>query len=166
MNRPALLFLLFLLTLPAATRSETVAFPEPNWTHEAAVAAISRSDTRSTLAGLFDLARRGDSSGLLAELGQIEAAVDLSDPARDRLLHDFATGLGDLPPGTVNRHVLDRLQSYRPRTLVPDEHHPTVGVPLYNVRAAAAGSLNEWNRLTAWTEGERLLQGEDEAWIA
>ena len=166
MNRPALFSLLFLLSLPTAARPETVAFPEPNWTREAAVAALRRSDTRASLAGLFTLARQGDSQGLLVELGRIEAANGLSDPARDGLLHAFATGLGDLPPGSVNRDVWERLQSYRPRALVPDEHHPAVGVPLFNVRAAAAGSLNEWRRLMAWSEGERLLLRDDQAWIA
>jgi hypothetical protein len=154
-----------LLSLPLTGRSEPVSFPEPNWSREAAFAALSRSDSRPALAELFRLARQGDNSGLVAAIARIRANHEVNDPARDRLMHTFAAGLGDLPPGSVSQAVWDRLLSYRPATWVPDEHHPAVGVPLYNVRAAAAGSLNEWKRMSAWSEGERLLNGTDGAWI-
>lgn len=165
MNRIASLSFLLLIALPTAGIAETVTFEKPNWTREGAAAALAISDTRPSLARLFRLARAGDNDALMAEIVQIQASRDLSDPARDQLLHRFAVGLGDLPAGSVDRAVLDRLMAYRPATRVPDEHRPSVGVPLYNVRAAAAGSLNEWNRQAAWSESERLLRRDGEAWI-
>ena len=69
-----------------------------------------------------------------------------------------AAGLADLAPHSVGAKVMDWLLAYDSRTLVPHDHHPAAGVPLYRVNAAAAGSLNAWERQAAAADSARLLR--------
>jgi len=147
-----------LLTLAAARPlSAQVDFPEPNWSMPAAQSAAGQADANARLAPLFDRARLGRGPELLAQLQTLAADERLPVPARERILFDFAQGLAELPPGAVGPEVLDYLQGYRPRTLVPHPDNERVGTPLYNVHAATAGSLNAWRRQSGYATGRNLL---------
>jgi hypothetical protein len=142
----------FLLIQAASLLAGQVPFPEPNWTRQHALEAAVRIDTADELKALYQLAREARNEELLRELQAIESAESLPDPARDQLLHSFALGLGDLPAWSVNREVIDFLQQYKAQTLVPHEERVSVGVALFNIRAATAGSVNQWQRDSAWSE--------------
>lgn len=128
-------------------------------------AAMDQIDSQAELKSLFQLAREGDNSQLLQSLDTIESHDDWPVPAREHILHAFATGLGDLPAGSVNSEVIDYLVRYEPRTIVPHSDHARIGVPLYNIRAATMGSLNEWRRQSAFKRSRQLLALGSEAWL-
>jgi hypothetical protein len=155
----------FLLIQAASLLAGQVPFPEPNWTRQHALEAAVRIDTADELKALYQLAREARNEELLRELQAIESAESLPDPARDQLLHSFALGLGDLPAWSVNREVIDFLQQYKAQTLVPHEERVSVGVALFNIRAATAGSVNQWQRDSAWSEAQQLLIQGSEPWL-
>ena len=140
--------------------------PAPNETRERAMESVRQADTGPALAHLLELARQGQEQVLLEQLRRHEAIGEWSPPARDALLHAFAVTLGDLHAGTVGPAVFEFLDSVEPLTRVPHFDHPQVGVPLYNIRAAAAGSRNRWMYDEARTRSARMLsQGETPAWL-
>lgn len=131
-----------LLSQPAVA-----ADPEkPSWTTESALAAIDDAASRDVLDRLYRLAREGRGPELLAQVERIATGHDRPDPERDRILYSLAASLGDLGQGTVGPEVLEYLATTRANTLVPHEEHPGMGVPLYNIRAAATGALAQWRR--------------------
>lgn len=156
----AALVLLFALDARAETR-----FPEPNWTLSQARHAAAQVDTIAAVRPLFDLARAGQDQDLQRALVALAERADWPEPARERVLHTFALGLADLPPGMVSRDVMEWLLSYQPRTLVPHDDHPLVGVPLYGIGTAAAGARHAWERQAAVSEADRLLQRGVDAWL-
>jgi hypothetical protein len=156
---PGTLFAALLGLLAASPGWAQVDFPEPNWSAPAARAAALQADANAVLGPLFDQARLGRDPDLLARLQTLAADERLPVPARERILFDFAQGLGDLPPGAVGPDVLDYLQGYRPRTLVPHPDNDRVGIPLFNIRGATAGSLNAWRRQAGYDAGRTLLAG-------
>ena len=162
----SILLLNFLLIQAAELSAAQASFPEPNWTRQQALEAAARIDTAGELKALFKLARESRNEELLQDLIFIGAAESLSEPARDRLLHSFALGLGDLPAWSVNREVIDFLLSYETQTLVPHDDRGSVGVAMFNIRAAAAGSVNQWQRDTAWSEARQLLLQGSAPWLS
>ena len=128
-------------------------------------AAVDRIDAQAKLKSLFQLAREGKNSQLLQSMDAIESCDDWPVPAREHTLHAFATGLGDLPAGAVNSEVIKYLVSYEPQTMVPHSDHALIGVPLYNIRAATLGSLNEWRRQSAFGRSRQLLALGSAAWL-
>jgi hypothetical protein len=134
-----------------------VDFPAPNWSASAAQVAAARADANTVLGSLFEQARLGREPDLLAQLKAVAANEGLPVPARERILFDFAQGLAELAPGAVGPEVLLYLQSYEPRTLIPHPDNDRIGTPLFNVRAAAAGSLNAWRRQAGYATGRTLL---------
>ena len=164
--KTALLLILssFLLLFGAGAKAE-FEWLEPNWSLAAALEATDHEGSEQALARLFALARAGRSADIIAELEAIEAQTDWPLPAREHVLHTFAVGLGDLPSWPDSQQVTDHLMAYRIQTLVPDEHHPSRGVPLFNIRAAARGTAMEWRRQAAWIAAQKMFQNGGEAWI-
>lgn len=147
-------FASFLLAATAADAADR-ALPEPNWNRHAAIESASQADTRTTLESLYRLARQGRGEELMSTVRSIEDDTGWPDPAREKVLYSLALALGEFEPGTVGPEVLKYLLERRSRTLVPHEEHPEMGVPLFNIRAAAAGSLAEWTRYTNHLESEK-----------
>lgn len=153
---------LALVWLPSEAQ---VIIPEPNWTRPAALEAAQTGAAPAALKPLFQFAREGRQNELLIELAALEGNEDLPVPAREFVLYTFAQGLADLPPGSVGSEVIDHLLAYEPRTFVPHDHHAFAGVPLFNIRAAAAGSAGEWARQSAWIKSTRLLEQGAKVWL-
>ena len=154
----------FLLVFGASAKTESE-WLEPSWSLASALEAANHAESRQALARLFDLSREGKSEEIIKELETIEAMSEWPLPAREQVLHTFAVGLGDLPSWPGSEQVTDHLMGYDMQTLVPDEHHPGRGVPLFNIRAAARGTAMEWRRHAAWVEAQKMFHNGGEAWI-
>lgn len=142
-----------------------VAFQPPNWDRSMAIEVASDTDTQTTLAPLFRLAREHDDASLLEALFAIHNDPSLPDPAADYLLFSFAIGLGDLDAGAVGPEILRFLDSYQVRTRVPHDENPDAGVPLFNVRAAASGAQRAWERQQAARQALGLDDDSPETWV-
>ena len=154
----------FLLLFGANAKAASVRL-EPNWSLASALEAADHDGGQQALARLFALARQGRSNEIIEELETIEAMAEWPLPAREQVLHTFAVSLGDLPSWPGSERVTDHLMAYSARTLVPDEHHPSRGVPLFNIRAAASGTAMEWRRHAARVEAQKMFKNGGEAWI-
>ncbi|MBT8056410.1 MAG: hypothetical protein HKO85_09905 [Xanthomonadales bacterium] len=138
------LLILSSAVFPAAAADNDM--PAPNWNRAAALAAQDRHAISENLEYLYHLARDGQSDVLLKEVNRIADDPALPAVERDRVLQQLAAALGDFPPGYVDSRILERLATTRARVRVAHEEYPGVGVPLYNIRAAASGSLAQWAR--------------------
>jgi hypothetical protein len=161
--RPIALLISLLSWLPLQAQST---MPKPNWDRALALQSAHMADTQAVLKSLYQLARAGENQDLLDSLSAIELSPDMPNPARDYLVFSFTIGLGDIDTNAVNQDVLDFLSTYNVRTLVPHDEHPGMGVPLFNIRAAAAGVRNNWDRQQASARAEGLLQEPAELWIS
>jgi hypothetical protein len=162
MKQAVRIVILPILLLTISASAGEFSFAEPNWAREEALEAAASVDTAGELKWLFELAREGRDRQLLQALSDIEARAGWPLPARERLLHAFTTGLADLDPAAVGANVLQRLESYEPRTRVPHEEQPGVGVALFNIPAAASGVRARWERqLAALHSASLLVEGAD-----
>jgi hypothetical protein len=162
-NRPYLVFFLLQFAWVVATQADVTA---PNWDRTLALRMIDKADMQYRLKSLYQMAREGSSTELLESLLAIEQDPALTAPARDYLMFNFAAGLSDLDPETVEPALLDYLSAYQARTLVAHDEHPGMAVPLFNVTAAAAGVRNHWHRQQAAAQAEKLLRGPADSWVS
>lgn len=177
MKCPCLTLTCLLLLLPASPPSwaEPAApgprwaesnWTEPNWTEHEALQAAGEIDLVTELGPLFERARAGEDASLRGRLEAVATDERWPLPARERLLHAFALGLGDLPPGAAGPESLGYLLDYRPQTLVPHEDHASAGIPLFNIPAAASGSMNLWRRQIAYETSQAMLAQSASTWRA
>ena len=139
---------------------------EPNWDRGLALQAVRDADTQAKLKPLFQMARSGNDNVLLDSLYSIQTNTDLTSPVRDYLLFSFTLGLADLDANSVGPEVLDFLSGYEPGTRVAHDEHPRMGVALFNIRAAAAGVRNSWDRRLARSRAQDLMQGPADQWLS
>ncbi len=158
MNYRATVLIASLLLAATAAAAAERALPKPNWNRHAAIEASSLAETRTSLESLYELARAGRSEELMQAVRAIELDSGWTDPAREKVLHTLATALGDFEPGVIGPQVLEYLAERRSRTLVPHEEYAEMGIPLFNIRAAATGSLAEWARHEQRLQAQRALQ--------
>jgi len=142
------------------------ALSEPNWDRSLALRTIHKDDTQATLKPLFQMARAGSNQELLGALSAIVQDPGIPAPAKDYTVFSFTLGLSDLDVNSVSPKVLDFLSTYQARTLVAHEDHPGMAVPLFNIRAAAAGVQNNWDRQQAAALATSLLQEHPDQWIS
>lgn len=130
---------------------------DPLWDRSTALKTVDRVQAMDSLKPLFEMARSGNEAGLLSALSGVASDPGLPDPARDYVVYRFTLGLGDMEVDAVSPAVIDWLYSYPPAVLVAHEEHPRHAVPLFNVRAAAHGVVNGWERQKAVIEAEQLM---------
>ena len=157
--------LLFTSLLPWQAVYGQAAFPEPNWGRALAVETAQSIDTDSVLKTLYQSARAGDNRQVLDALSAVEQNNDWPVPAREYIIWSFAIGLSDMDMNTVSPEVLDYLSTYEHRTLVAHDDRDSVGVPLFNISAAAAGARNSWARQQGRSRAEILFQKDPALWI-
>lgn len=157
--------LLLIFTLPVQL-SAMSPIAEPNWDRAEAISTVDKAGTVDALKPLFQMARAGNDQQLLAALDEIARDTSLQGPQRDYLLFKFTTGLADLDSDSVSPEVIAWLSSYPSETLVAHDDHPYRGVPLYNVRAAAHGVKNHWQRQNSAIEAERLAHEAPDRFVA
>lgn len=124
---------------------------------------------QSAMTGPVDLWRvrleqalENGTDGVTATLDELLREKALSDPARERVLYDFAAALRVVPESEAGLAALDWLLAYESQVLVP---HPEAGiqypVPLYRVSTAAQGSRNAWTYATARSQTLELIENKN-----
>lgn len=136
-----------------------------NDTRARAMQSINQSDTAPVLQELFRLARSGDDKTLLQQLDVHASHPDWPAAARDYVLHAFARAMGDLEAGSIAPEVVHYLESATPEVLVPHPDYPHIGVPLFNIAAAATGSMARWHYDEARASGARLMAQGAAVWL-
>ena len=137
----------------------------PNWDRTLAVETAQQQSLDPELQQLFQLARSGQDALLVQSLNAIEQDSNLPVPVREQALFRFAVGLADLDPDSVGPAVLQQLLNYQPRVMVSHEELDTMGVPLYNIRAATHGVRNSWARRKAENRAQRFSSEQTGQWI-
>jgi hypothetical protein len=137
----------------------------PNWDRAMAIRSAASIDSDNVLKTLYLSARTGESEQLLNALIAIEHNDDWPVPAREQTIWSFTLGLSDMDFNSIGPKVLDYLSEYAPRTLVAHDDRNDMGVPLFNIQAAAAGARNSWVRQQASLRAEILFQKDTPAWI-
>jgi hypothetical protein len=163
MNGPVFLITVLSLSVVSAAFAVDEPLPTPNWSREAAIEAVDAPAVRESLGVLYHLARTGQDDELMSRTRAISEDATRPAPERDRILHELALGLGELEPGTVGPEVLEFLGDVHSLVRVPHDENPYVGVPLFNIRAAAAGSLAQWQRAATKATPERGFESYTDA---
>ncbi len=155
-----------LCLIPSLNLNGQAVMPEPNWDRSLALRTIHKADAQATLKPLFQMARSGSNRELLDALSSIVQDPGMPAPEKDFMVFSFTLGLSDLDANSVSPKVLEFLSTYEARTLVAHDDHPGMVVPLFNIRAAAAGVQNSWDRQQAAARATSLLQESPGQWIS
>ncbi|MEE4175751.1 MAG: hypothetical protein V2I57_16020 [Xanthomonadales bacterium] len=132
--------------------------PQVTWDRDRAGEVLATVDVDPVVDQLYQMTVAGAESALLETLERTRQRPDWPEPARDLAIYEFTRNLGALPADSVPPTVIAYLQAYPATTWVPHDDHPQGLVPLFNVRAAAAGLTHQWQREAALLEGLALLR--------
>lgn len=146
-----------------ASLATAAVIPEPNWERADALSMVRAYDTTATRQGLLNLTIAGSTAEVLDLLQATGQRNDWPAPVREAVIFTYTQELRTLPPSAVPVEIMTYLKAYRAITLVPHDDHPSTGVPLYNIRAAAAGVEFDWLRQDALLEGLALLKSNPRA---
>lgn len=116
------------------------------WDRESAMAAVRSAQIDIAVNEIGNVATLVDGKATLGRLQALGARTDLPLPAREAAIYEFTRSLARLPRSAVAVEVIQHLQAYEAQTLVPHEDHGYTLVPLFNIRGAAAGVENGWQR--------------------
>jgi hypothetical protein len=156
-KHPALsaLLAIFGLALHAGSYGQS---PVLQWDRNSAMAAVRAVDIDAAVYEISELTSLADGVKTLARLKQIETRSDWPLPAREAVVYQFTRSLAELPRDAVATEVMQHLRNYQAQTLVPHEDHGEHSVPLFNIRAAAAGVESGWQRAESGIEAAMLLE--------
>lgn len=163
MIKPSIFLALFSIVvfcspMQAQDQSSTVL-----WERSSAMAAVRSVDIDAAVYELGNLSELADANATLNRLEALENRSDWPLPAREAAIYRFTQSLAALPRGTVSPMVMRHLQNYQAGTMVAHEEHINAAVPLFNIRAAAAGVEHSWQRREFVFEGESLIQSDPQA---
>jgi hypothetical protein len=147
---------------PPASAIESVT----NWQRSDAMAAVSKVDIESAIFEISHTLLSDDSESTLGQLRNLETRGDWPLPAREAAIFQFTRSLANLPRAAIPTDVMHYLLNYQVRTLVPHQDHESAYVPLFNIRGAAMGVENSWQRTDFELEAENLLATNPEALIS
>ncbi len=153
-----------LALVPFGLAAQTlVPSPATPWDRGSAARALTGVDIEPAVDQLHQLTITGADTVLVEALEAIRLRRDWPEPARDLAILEYTRTLAALPADSVPPSVMAYLRAYPAMTLVPHEDHPQGRVPLFNVRAAAAGLEHQWLREEALLEGQALLRSNPRA---
>ncbi len=132
--------------------------PATPWDRSSAALALEGVDIDPVVDQLHQLTVTGADTVLVESLEAVRLRPDWPEPARDLAILEYTRTLAALPADSLPPNVIAYLRAYPAMTLVPHEDHPQGQVPLFNVRAAAAGLEHLWLREEALLEGQALLR--------
>jgi len=136
------------------------------WDRGHALAAARSVNLETAVIEISNPASLANTEATLEKLQQLETRGDWPLPAREAALLEFTRALAELPRAAVAPGIIEHLQNYESRTLVPDEDHPATLIPLFNIRAAAKGIENGWQRTEFADEGFGLLESDPAKLVA
>jgi hypothetical protein len=128
------------------------------WQRSNAIAAVNSVNIDTAVYTISNISTLADAETTLAGLRDIERRDDWPLPAREAAIYQFTRSLAELPREAIAPEILQYLQNYQAQTLVPHEDHTDAFVPLFNIRSAAAGIENGWQRSEYALEAETLLE--------
>lgn len=149
------------------TNSTFAANPTPymQWDRSSAMAAANSVNVEIAVNEIANISTLADADVTLERLRYMETRSDWPLPAREAALYKFTRSLTEVPRSAVAIEVMQHLQDYEAQTLVPNEHHGDTLVPLFNIRGAATGVENSWQRSEFAAEAARLLESNPEALV-
>jgi len=136
------------------------------WDRSSAMAAAESVNIGLAVYELGDISSLADGKATVSKLRNLEARSDWPLPAREAAIYQFTRSLADLPRNAVAAEVMRHLQSYHAKTLVPHEEHHDSYIPLFNIRGAAAGVENGWQRTEFAGEAAALIEVEPAALVS
>ena len=156
-KHPALsaFLVIFGFALHAGSYAQT---PVIQWDRSSALATVRAADIDAAVYEIGELSSLTDGTKALNKLKQIETRSDWPLPVREAVIYQFTRSLAELPRDAVATEVMQHLRSYQAQTLVPHEDHGEHSVPLFNIRAAAAGVESGWQRAESGVEATMLLE--------
>ncbi len=131
-----------------------------HWERDSAIAAVQSVNIDTTVYEFGSISSLADADSTLNGLKDIEVRSDWPLPAREAAIFEFTRSLAELPREAVAMEVMQHLQQYQPRVLVPHEDHADAYVPLFNIRGAAAGVENTWKRTEFAYEAKLLIESD------
>lgn len=148
------------LCLFIATDTVFAASPTPltHWDRASAMAAARSVNTDIAVYDISSVSTLANSEATLRQLKHLETRSDWPQPAREAALFEFTRSLAGLPRAAVADEVMQHLQNYQAQVLVPHEDHGGTLVPLFNIRGAAAGIENGWQRMEFAADAVKLLE--------
>lgn len=157
-----------LSSLFVLANSTFAANPTPNiqWDRSSAMAAAHSVNVEIAVSELANISSLTDGKATLKKLRHIETRSDWPMPAREATLYKFTRSLTEVPRSAVAVEVMQHLVSYEAQTLVPNEHHGDSLVPLFNIRAAAFGVENSWQRTEFAVEAIELIRSDPAALVS
>ncbi len=136
--------------------------PAPNWDRRLAMEVAFTADIQQETDRLLNLVTGDDVAASVQSLNRLATRPDWSQPARDAAIYEFMNRLRSLPPFSVDPEILDFLHNYQPQVRIAHQESFTTGVPLFPIRAAAAGLVNQWTRQQAEIDAAELLRRDPE----
>ena len=136
------------------------------WDRVEAMAAVRSVNTGMAVYELGDDAALANGAATVSRLIDLEFRTDWPLPAREAAIYRFTRSLADLPRDTVATAVMQHLQAYQARTLVPHEDHADALVPLFDIRSAATGVENGWQRIEYEEEAAALIKANPVAFVS
>jgi len=112
----------------------------------AAMANARSVDTQLTINQLTEPGTLNDGMGTVEKLRTLSQRDDWPLPARELAIYQFTRSLAALTRHEVDPAILDYLTLYQPQVWVSSDEHAQDLIPLFNIRAAAAGIKNNWLR--------------------
>ena len=131
--------------------------PARQWDRNGAMAEVRSVNIDAAINEIDAISSLADGATTLNKLKDLETRSDWPLPAREAAVYQFTRSLAELPRDAVAIEVMQHLRSFKPRVLVPHEDHGEASVPLFNIRGAAAGVENGWQRAEFATEAATLL---------
>jgi len=136
------------------------------WDRNSAMAAVRSVNIEAAVNEIGDISSLADDASTLNNLKTLETRSDWPLPAREAAVYQFTRSLAGLPRDAVGAEVMQHLSGFQSRVLVPQEDHGGASVPLFNIRGAAAGIENGWQRTEFSAEAASILATKPELLIS
>ncbi len=161
LRRPAQAFYVLLVIFCFASHVQAVEqTPIKQWQRSSAMAAVHSVDIDIAVREIGDTSSLADGTGTLIKLTEIENRSHWPLPAREAAIYQFTRSLSYLPRDAVAIEVMQYLHDFEAQVLVPHEDHTAAFVPMFNIRGAAAGVENGWQRSEWASRGTALIEAD------